>query len=95
MPSDIIALSAADVEALKQWLDALVIAVEATEEKAATARRRVLAACQLLAEEQAAADLERQVIAKKLVPGSTSFSTTETVTASPSYVATIVANLPI
>jgi hypothetical protein len=60
------------------------------EEKAATARRRILAACQLLDEEQAAAaDLEW------LVPGSTSFSITETVTASSSYVDTIVANLHI
>jgi hypothetical protein len=60
------------------------------EEKAATARRRILAACQLLDEEQAAAaDLEW------LVPGSTSFSIMETVTASSSYVDTIVANLHI
>jgi hypothetical protein len=60
MPSDIVALSVADAEVLKQWLDALVVAVEAAEEKAATARRRVLAVRQLLDEEQATAtDLER------------------------------------
>jgi hypothetical protein len=60
MPSDIVALPVADAEVLKQWLDALVVAVEAAEEKAATARRRVLAVRQLLDEEQAtAADLER------------------------------------
>jgi hypothetical protein len=89
-----IPLLAADVEVLKQRLDALVVIVEAAEEKAVTARRRVLAARQLLDEEQAAAAvLERQVAAKKLVPESTSFSTTETVTPSLSYVDTIVANL--
>jgi hypothetical protein len=87
MPSDIIALPAADVEVLEQRLDALVVAVEAAEEKATTARRRVLAVRQLLDMEQAAA--------KKLVPRSTSFLTTETVTASSSYVDTIVANLHI
>jgi hypothetical protein len=93
MPSDIVALP---VKALKQRLDALVVAVEANEEKAATARHRVLSARQLLAEEQAAAtNLERQAAAKKLVPESTSFSTTETATASPLYVTTFVANLPI
>jgi hypothetical protein len=96
MPSDIVTLPAADAEVLKQRLDALVIAVKAAEEKAATTRRRVLAARQLLDEEQvAAADLERQATAKKLVPGSMSFSTMETATASPSYVDTIVANLHI
>jgi hypothetical protein len=42
MPSDIIAFPPADVEVLKQWLDALVVTVEAAEEKAATARCRVL-----------------------------------------------------
>jgi hypothetical protein len=42
MQSDIVTLSAA--EALKQLLDALVITVEAAEEKIVTARRRVLAA---------------------------------------------------
>jgi hypothetical protein len=64
MPSDIVALPATDAEVLKQRLDALVIAVEAAEEKAATARHRVLAARQLLDEEQAtAADLERQAAA--------------------------------
>jgi outer membrane murein-binding lipoprotein Lpp len=47
MPSDIITLSAADVEVLKQQLNALVIVVEAAEEKAATVRRRILAARQL------------------------------------------------
>jgi hypothetical protein len=59
MPSDIIALPPADAEVLKLRLDALVVAVKAVEEKAATARRRVLAARQLVDEEQAAADLER------------------------------------
>jgi hypothetical protein len=44
MPSDIVALPTVDAEVLKQWLDALVVAVEAAEENAATARRRVLAA---------------------------------------------------
>jgi hypothetical protein len=38
MPSDIIALPATDAEVLKQWLNALFIAVEAAEEKVATAR---------------------------------------------------------
>jgi hypothetical protein len=96
MPSDIVALPAANAEVLKQRLDTLVVAVEATEENAATARRRVLAPRQLLDEEQAAAtDLERQAAAKKLVPGSTSFSTTETATASSLYVDTIIANLHI
>jgi hypothetical protein len=88
MPLDIVALPVADVEVLKQWLDALVVVVEATEEKAATVRHRVLAAHQLLDEEQATA-------AKKLVLGSTSFTTTETATASLLYVDTIVANLHI
>jgi hypothetical protein len=84
MPSDIVTLPAADAEVLKQWLDALVVAVEAAEEKAVTARHHVLTARQLLDEEQAAAaDLERQAAANKLVPGSKSFSTTETATASP------------
>jgi hypothetical protein len=96
MPSDIVALPVADVKVLKQRLDALVIAIEAAEEKAATTRRRILPARQLLGEEQAtAADLERHAAAKKLVPGSTSFSTTETATASPSYIDTIIANLHI
>jgi hypothetical protein len=94
MPSDIVALPPADAEVLKQQIDALVIAVKAAEEKASTARRRVLAARQLLDEEQAAAaDLKRQAATKKLVPGSKSFLTTETATASSSYVDTIVANL--
>jgi hypothetical protein len=54
---------------------------------------RVLAARQLHDEEQAAAaDLERQVASKKLVPGSTSFPITETATASSSYVDNIVVN---
>jgi hypothetical protein len=88
-------LPAADTEVLKQRLDVLVVAVEAAGEKAATARR-ILAARQLLDEEQAAAvDLEQQAAVKKLVPGSTSFSTTETATASSSYADTIVANLHI
>jgi hypothetical protein len=50
MPSDIVALPAADAEVLKQWLDALVVAVEAVE-KAVTACHHVLAARQLLDEE--------------------------------------------
>jgi hypothetical protein len=96
MPSDIITLLAADAEVLEQRLNASVIAVEATEEEAITARRHVLAARQLLDEKQAATvDLEQQDAAKKLVPGSMSFSTTETTTASSSYVDTIVANLHI
>jgi hypothetical protein len=87
MPSDIVALPAADAEVLKQRLDALVTTTEAAEEKAAAVHHRDLAARQLLDKEQAAvADLERQAAAKKLVPGSTSSSTTETVTTSPSYV---------
>jgi hypothetical protein len=96
MPSDIIALSNADAEVLKQWLNALVITIEATEEKAATMCRRILFDHHLHDEEQAtAADLERQAATKKLVPRSTSFSTTETATASSSYVDTIIANLHI
>jgi hypothetical protein len=51
MPSDIVALPAADAEVLKQRLDALVVAIKAAEEKAATVRRRVLAVRQLLDEE--------------------------------------------
>jgi hypothetical protein len=51
MPLDIVALPTANAEVLNQRLDALVITVKATEEKAATARRRVLAARQLLDEE--------------------------------------------
>jgi hypothetical protein len=96
MPLDIVALLGVDAEVLKQRLDALLVAVKAAEEKAATTRRRVLAVCQLLDEEQAAAtDLKRQAAAKKLVPGSTSFLTTETATAFSSYIDTIVANLHI
>jgi hypothetical protein len=96
MPSNIVALPTADAEVLKQRLDALVVTVEVAEEKAATVRRRILAARQLLDEEQAAiADLERQATAKKLVLGSTTFSITEIATASSSYVDTIVANLHI
>jgi hypothetical protein len=95
MPSDIIALSPTDAEVLKQRLDALVIAVEAIEEKVTIVRHRVLAARQLLDEEQATADLERQATAKKLVAACTSFSTTEIVTSSSSYVDTIVSNLHI
>jgi hypothetical protein len=69
MSSDIVALPTADAKVLKQRLNALVIAIKAAEEKAATARRRVLDAHQLLDEEQAAAaDLERQAATKKLVP---------------------------
>jgi hypothetical protein len=60
MPSDIVALLATDVEALKQRFDTLVVAAEAVEEKAAIAHRRILATHQLLDEVQAAAvDLER------------------------------------
>jgi hypothetical protein len=93
MPSDIVTLPAADAEVLKQRLDALVAAIKATEEKATAAHHRVLATRQLLDKEQAAAaDLERQATAKKLVPGSTSSSTTETAATSLSYVDTIVAN---
>jgi hypothetical protein len=63
MPSDIIILPAADVEVLKQRLDALVFAVEAAEEEAALTCCRILAARQLLDEEQAAAaDLERLIV---------------------------------
>jgi hypothetical protein len=92
----VVPLPAADAEVLKQRLNALVVVVEAAEKKAATTRHRVLAARQLLDEEQAvAAVLERQAATKKLVPGSTSFSTTETATASLSYIDTIVANLHI
>jgi hypothetical protein len=90
MPSDIVALPAADAEVPKRWLDALVTATKAAEEKAATAHRRVLAARQLLDKEQAATDLERHATVKKLVPESTSSSTT-----SLSYVDTIIANFHI
>jgi hypothetical protein len=31
MPSDIVTLSVADTKALKQWLDTLVIAIDAVE----------------------------------------------------------------
>jgi hypothetical protein len=82
------ALLATDAEALKQRLDALVTTTEATEEKAATACRCVLAAHQLLDEEQAA-------IAKKLVSGFTSSSTTELATNSSLYDNTVVTNLHI
>jgi hypothetical protein len=54
-----------------------------------------LAARQLLDKEQVVADLERQTTAKKLVLGSTSSSTMETVTTSPSYIDTIIANFHI
>jgi hypothetical protein len=92
----VVPISAADAEVLKQRLDALVIAVEAAEEKAATTCHRVLAVRQLLDEEQAATtDLKWWVVTKKLIPGSTSFSTTETAITSSSYVDTIVANLHI
>jgi hypothetical protein len=92
----VVPLPTVDTEVLKQRLDVLVVTVEVAEEKAATAHRCILAARQLLDEEQAAAaDLERQAAVKKLVPGSTSFSTTETATASSSYSDTIVANLHI
>jgi hypothetical protein len=96
MPSNIVALPTADTEISKQQLDALVVATEVAEEKAAAARRRVLAARQLLDKEQAtAANLERQASVKKLVPGSTSSSTTETAITSISYVDTIIANFHI
>jgi hypothetical protein len=92
----VVPISAADAEVLKQRLNTLVIAVEAAKEKAATMCHRVLAVHQLLDEEQAAtADLERRAATKKLIPGSTSFSTTETAIASSSYIDTIVANLHI
>jgi hypothetical protein len=48
MPSDIVALPPANAKVLKQRLETLVAAVEATEEKATTARHRILAARQLL-----------------------------------------------
>jgi hypothetical protein len=95
MPSDIIALPAADAEVLKQRLHTLVAAAEADEEKAAAARRRVLATHPLLDKEQAAANLKRQATAKKQVPGSTCSSTTEIATTSLSYIDTIVANFNI
>jgi hypothetical protein len=96
MPMDIVALPTANTEVLKQRLDTLVVAIDAVEEKAITMHRHVLAARHLLDEEQAATtDLEQQAAAKKLVPGSTSFSTTKTATASSSYVDTIVSNLHI
>jgi hypothetical protein len=97
MPLDIGALLAADAEALKQQLDALVAATEVAEEKAAAARRHVLAVCQLLDEEQViATDLKQQAAAtKKLVPGSASSLTTEPATNSSSYEDTVVANLHI
>jgi hypothetical protein len=77
--------------------DALVTVAEATEEKAAAVRHRVMVAHQLLDEEQVAAtDLERQtVVAKNLVLGSTSSSTTEPATNSSLYEDTVVANLHI
>jgi hypothetical protein len=85
IPLDIIALPAADAEALKQRLDALVTTAEAVEEKATAACRRVLVT-----------DLERQAsTATKLVPGSASYSTIETTTTSSSYEDTVVANLHI
>jgi hypothetical protein len=96
MPSNIIALSATDAEVLKQRLDALIIGAEATEEKATATHHHVMAACQLLDKEQATAtNLEWQAAAEKLVPGSTSSSTTEIATTSPSYVDTIIANFHI
>jgi hypothetical protein len=96
MPSDIVALPATNTEALKQWLNALVVAIDAAEEKATTACRCFLAARQLLDEEQdAAADLQWQAATKKPVHRSMSFSTTKTTTASSSYVNTIIANLHI
>jgi hypothetical protein len=96
MPSNIVALLTADTEVLKQRLDALIGATEATEEKAVAACHRVLAAHQLLDKEHATtADFEWQATAKKLVPRSTSSSTTDTATTSLSYIDTIVANFHI
>jgi hypothetical protein len=97
MPSDIVALSATDAEALKQWLDALVITAEATKEKADVTRHHDLAVRQLLDEEQVVViDLERQAAAaKKLVSGSTSSSTMETMIDSSSYEDIVIANLHI
>jgi hypothetical protein len=60
MPSD------PEIEAHRQWLDALVKDTDATEAKAAAARHRVQAARLLMEEEQAAAaDLERKAAAAK------------------------------
>jgi hypothetical protein len=57
--SDIVALLATNVEALKQRLDALVTAADVVEEKAAAAHHRILASHQLLDEEHATTtDLE-------------------------------------
>jgi hypothetical protein len=96
MPSDIVTLPTTDAEVPKQRLDTLVTAAEAAEEKAAAARCRILATRQLLDKEQVAVtDLEQQAASKKLVPRSTSSSTTETVTTSPSYVNNIIANFHI
>jgi hypothetical protein len=82
MPSDIVAYLMADAKALKQQLDALVTAIEATEEKVDT----------LLV----VADLERQVTtAKKLIPRSMSSSIMETMTNSLSYEDTVITNLHI
>jgi hypothetical protein len=59
MPSDIIALPVTDAEALKQELNTLAATADAIEEKAVTTHRHILAAHQLLDEEQAAiVDLE-------------------------------------
>jgi hypothetical protein len=82
MPSDIVAYLMADAKALKQQLDALVTAIEATDEKVDT----------LLV----VADLERQVTtAKKLIPRSMSSSIMETMTNSLSYEDTVITNLHI
>jgi hypothetical protein len=83
MPSYIITLPATDV---------LVTAAKTTEEKAAIARRHVMAAHQLLNEEQVATtDLERQTAAaKNLVLGSASSSITEPATNSSLYEDTII-----
>jgi hypothetical protein len=60
MPSD------PETEALRQRLDALVKDADAPKAKAAAARRRVQATCQLLEEEHVtAADLERKAAATK------------------------------
>jgi hypothetical protein len=45
MLSDIVALPATDVEVPKQQLDALVAAIKAAEDRPASVRRRILAAC--------------------------------------------------
>jgi hypothetical protein len=91
MPSDL------KIEALRQRLDALVKDADAAEAKAATACRRVQAACLLLEEEQAAtADLERKAVtAKGLLPSSSSSSTTSDMVDGAAYDSALVTNLHI